>query len=59
MKEKVVRKNGTKDSTYYMETWRFKNNKLTSRLGFCAVQRDSNIALQCIIIFVDLLWNKN
>jgi len=34
MKEKVVRKNGTKDSTYYMETWRFKNNKLTSRLGF-------------------------
>ena len=34
MKEKVVRKNGTKDSTYYMETWRFKDNKLTSRLGF-------------------------
>lgn len=34
MKEKVVRKNGTRDSTYYMETWRFKDNKLVGRLGF-------------------------
>ena len=34
MKERVVRNNGTKDSTYYMETWHFKDGKVTYRIGF-------------------------
>ncbi len=34
MKERVIRKDGTKDSTLYMETWRFKNDKIYYRGGY-------------------------
>ena len=34
MKERVVRKDGTKYSTLYMETWRFRNDKIYYRGGY-------------------------
>lgn len=34
MKEKVVRKDGSKDSTTYMETWRFRDGKIYHKGGF-------------------------
>lgn len=34
MKEKVIRKDGTRDSTLYMETWHIRDKKVNYRLGF-------------------------